>query len=60
MQNTQPRIPGLERLEQASTNAHEKRNALHEEIIALQDRVLKLELELSLLRIQLEKEVEAK
>ena len=56
MKNMQPRIPGLERLERATTNVEEKRKALHEEIQSLQDRVLKLELEISLLRIQLEEE----
>jgi len=56
MYNEQPEIPGLEGLERSVKNAQEKRKALHEEMSSLQDRVLRLELEVSLLRIQLEKE----
>ena len=56
MRNEQPEIPGLEALGRSVENVQEKREALREEIRSLGDRVLKLELELSLLRIQLEKE----
>jgi len=52
----QPMIPGLEGLEKATANADHKRQTLEQQIKALQDRVLALELELSLLRIQMEKE----
>ena len=56
MRSKQPMIPGLEGLEKATANADHKRQTLEQQIKALQDRVLALELELSLLRIQMEKE----
>ena len=56
MRSKQPMIPGLEGLEKATTNARRKQQILQEQIKAVQDRVLCLELELSLLRIQMEKE----
>ena len=52
----QPMIPGLESLKIATANARRKRQTLEQQIKALQDRVLRLELELSLLRIQMEKD----
>ena len=55
MSNKQTRIPGLEELERSVANAQEKRGTLREETEHLKDRVLKLELEVSLLRIQLER-----
>ena len=48
-------IPGLEGPEKAADNARQKRKTLQEQIKALQDRVLRLELEISLLRILVEK-----
>jgi len=48
-------IPGLEGLEKAAADAREKQKTLREQLRALQDRVLRLELEMSLLRILLEK-----
>jgi len=56
MKRDQPMIPGLESLEIATANASRKRQTLAQQIKALQDRVLRLELELSLLRIQMEKD----
>jgi len=56
MRQEQPEIPGLEGLEKSVINVQEKREALRDEIQRLGERVLKLELEVSLLRIQLEKE----
>jgi len=56
MNNNQLPIPGLESLEIATANTSRKRQTLEQQIKALQDRVLRLELELSLLRIQMEKE----
>ena len=55
MLSEQMEIPGFERLEGSVRNVQEKREALFEEMRSLQARVLKLELEISLLRIQLEK-----
>jgi len=48
-------IPGLEGLEKAAANAREKQQTIREQIRALNDRILALELEVSLLRILLEK-----
>lgn len=50
----QPPIPGLEALVKARTNAETKHTTFQERLKALQDRLLSLELEVSLLRIQLE------
>jgi len=55
MHSNQLPIPGLEGLEKAATNAREKQKTLREQIRALSDRILALELEVSLLRILLEK-----
>ncbi len=51
MNNNQLPIPGLEMLKRATTNAGHKRQTLEQQFKALQDRVLTLELEVSLLRI---------
>ena len=48
-------IPGLESLEKAATVADRKRKTYDEQLKALQSRILTLELEVSLLRIQIEK-----
>jgi len=48
-------IPGLEGLEKAAANAREKQKTLRDQIRALNDRILVLELEVSLLKIFLEK-----
>jgi hypothetical protein len=55
MSKEQPEIPGLEGLERGVRDMVKKRQALCEEIQRLGERVLALELEVSLLRIQLEK-----
>jgi len=55
MRNNQPTIPGLEKLEITATRVQERRESLEEQVKAIKDRVLKMELELSLLRIQVEK-----
>jgi len=55
MRKDQPEIPGLEGLEKAAAEAHDKQKTLREQLRALQDRVLALELEVSLSRILLEK-----
>ena len=55
MRNNQLTIPGLEKLEIAATRVQERRESLEEQVKAIKDRVLKMELELSLLRIQVEK-----
>jgi len=47
-------IPGLEGMEKAAANAQEKEKTLREQITKLTERVLKLELEVSLLRILVE------
>ena len=52
----QPPIPGLEDLVKTRTHADTKHTTFQEQLKALQDRVLSLEFEVSLLRIQLEKE----
>jgi hypothetical protein len=49
-------IPGLEGLEKASDNVTKKRMTYEEQIKALQGRLLSLELEVTLLRILLEKD----
>ena len=54
MKSKQLRIRGLEGLEKATANASRKRQNLSQQIKALQDRVLRLELEVSLLRILME------
>ena len=51
-------IPGLEGLEKAATDAAHKRKTYEEQLKALQDRILSLEVEVSLLRILVEKGVE--
>lgn len=58
MRNNQPTIPGLEKLEIAAARVQERRESLEEQFLDLKNRVLKLEMEISLLRIQLEKEGE--
>jgi len=55
MHSNQLPIPGLEGLENAVADAREKQKTLREQIQALNDRVLALELEVSLLKIFLEK-----
>ena len=55
MRNNQPRIPGLEKLEIAATRVQERRESLEEQVKAIKNRVLKLEMEVTLLRIQVEK-----
>jgi len=50
----QLQIPGLEGLEKAAADAREKEKTLRDQIRALSDRILALELEVSLLRILLE------
>ena len=55
MRNNQQKIPGLEELEIAATRVQEKRDSLEEQVKALKARILKLELEVSLLRIRIEK-----
>jgi len=55
MRSKQLPIPGLEGLEKAATDASEKQKTLRDQIRALSDRILALELEVSLLRILLEK-----
>jgi len=54
MRSKQLPIPGLEGLEEAMTNAREKQKTVRDQIRALSDRILALELEVSLLRILLE------
>ena len=49
-------IPGLEELEKAADNVTKKRMTYEEQIKALQGRLLSLELEVTLLRILLEKD----
>lgn len=53
--NDQLSIPGLECLVKAKTNADTKQEIFHQELRSLCDRVLNLELEVSLLRILVEK-----
>ena len=55
MRNKQPTIPGLEKLEIAATRVQERRESLEEQFLDLKNRVLKLEMEVILLRIQVEK-----
>jgi len=55
MRNNQPTIPGLEKLEIAATRVQERRESLEEQFLDLKNRVLKLEMEVILLRIQVEK-----
>ena len=51
----QPPIPGLEELVKTRTLADTKHTTFQEQLKALQDRILSLELEVSLLRILVEK-----
>jgi len=55
MRSNQLPIPGLEGLEKTVINAREKQKTLRDQIRALSDRILALELEVSLLKILLEK-----
>ena len=55
MRNNQPTIPGLEKLEIAATKVQENRKSLEEQFLELKNRVLKLEVEVILLRLQIEK-----
>jgi len=55
MRNNQPTIPGLEKLEIAAARVQERRESLEEQFLDLKNRVLKLEMEVILLRIQVEK-----
>jgi len=51
----QPMIPGLEGLENATDNAERKRQTLEKQMKALEHRVLVLELEVSKLKVLLQK-----
>ena len=55
MRNNQPTIPGLEKLEIGAARVQERRESLDEQFLDLKNRVLKLEMEVILLRIQVEK-----
>ena len=56
MKDRQLIIPGLEALEKAAGNTRQKQKTFQQQLRDLQDRVLQLELETSVLRIQMEKE----
>jgi len=58
MRSKQLRIPGLEGLEKAAASAQEKQKTLREQLQALKSRMLALEIEVSLLKILLEKGAE--
>lgn len=55
MSSKQLRIPGLESLEKKAGNARRKRQTLEQQMRIMADRILRLEMEVSILKTQLKK-----